>query len=207
MDQELLNIVNEQGHAVGQATRGEVHRKGYWHETFHCWFVSREADAQFIYFQKRSDAKKDYPSLLDITAAGHILAHEVIQDGIREVKEELGINVSFDELISVGIIKDSIIEKGMIDHELAHVFLYESDLLLNAFQLQREEVSGIVKIELESFYDLWTGKRTDVMMTGFENDSKGRAMPVEKVVNKACFVPHEHTYYEQVLNAIRREIK
>lgn len=209
MDQELLNIVNEHGHAVGQATREEVHRKGYWHETFHCWFIGREADVQYIYFQIRSDTKKDYPSLLDITAAGHILAHEVIEDGIREVKEEIGINVSIDELISVGVIKDSIIEKGMIDHELAHVFLYDCDcnLPMNAFQLQAEEVSGMVKIEFESFCELWSGKRTEVMMTGFENDSEGRPIPVKKAVNKACFVPHEHTYYEHVLNAIRSEIK
>ena len=68
--------------------REEIHRLGYWHETFHCWFVKKVHNEWMIYFQLRSKEKADYPLLLDITAAGHLLAGETINDGIREIDEE-----------------------------------------------------------------------------------------------------------------------
>ncbi|CAM5275178.1 NUDIX hydrolase OS=Lysinibacillus sphaericus OX=1421 GN=LS41612_02185 PE=4 SV=1 [Lysinibacillus sphaericus] len=55
-------------------------------------FTAGLSTRTYIYFQIRSGQKKDYPGLLDITAAGHLLAVETVEAGIREVKEELGVN-------------------------------------------------------------------------------------------------------------------
>lgn len=204
MNHETLNIFDEHGNGAGQATRGEVHRVGHWHETFHCWLAAKESDTDYLYFQVRSQAKRDYPNLLDITAAGHILSHETIKDGIREVKEEIGIKVSYDELISLGIVKDSIVSKGMIDKELAHVFLYKSKVSMDEFQLQEEEVSGIVRLALEIFSELWFGHIDEVVINGFELNSAGEKVSIHRTVNKNSFVPHEDTYYEHVLKSISK---
>ncbi|GLB61882.1 NUDIX hydrolase [Cytobacillus sp. NCCP-133] len=155
METELLNIFDEGRKQIGVASREEVHKKGYWHETFHCWFIQRDNDKNYIYFQNRSKDKKDYPDLLDITAAGHLLSHESVMDGIREVEEELGISVAFEELVPLGVIDYSAEKKNFIDKELAHVFLYRCHHLLDEFYPQLEEVSGIVRIPLEDFYELW----------------------------------------------------
>lgn len=202
MENEILNIFDEHGKEIGQATRAEVHRVGHWHETFHCWFVAKEASTYYLYFQIRSQTKRDYPSLIDITAAGHILSEERIEDGIREVREEIGINVSFDELISLGTVKDRIVNKGMIDKELAHVFLYKSNVLMEDFQLQKEEVSGIVKMALETFSDLWFDEIDKVEINGIKLNSAGEKVSIKRMVNKDNFVPHEDTYYEHVLRRI-----
>ena len=90
MDSELLRIFNINMKHIGEATRAEVHAKGLWHETFHCWLVSKIEDQYYLYFQLRSACKKDYASQFDITAAGHLLANERAEDGIRELQEELG---------------------------------------------------------------------------------------------------------------------
>lgn len=70
MEDEFLRIFDEDRNEIGIASRGEVHRLGYWHETFHCWFVTKYDDTDYIYSQLRSAHKRDYPNLLDITAAG-----------------------------------------------------------------------------------------------------------------------------------------
>ncbi|WP_223260763.1 NUDIX hydrolase [Bacillus sp. LNXM65] len=93
MEQEKLNILNEQHEAIGVAPRSDVHAQGLWHETFHFWLLKKELDTVYLYFQLRSPAKKDFPSLFDITAAGHLLANEQPSDGVREVEEELGLTV------------------------------------------------------------------------------------------------------------------
>jgi isopentenyldiphosphate isomerase len=207
LEQEMLKIFDENRNEIGVAPRDEVHKFGYWHETFHCWFVLSEGGVDYLYFQLRSEIKKDYPNLLDITAAGHLLAHETILDGIREVKEELGIAVSFDSLISLGIIKYCVEMENFIDKELASAFLYHSKHTFDEYELQVEEVSGIVRAEFNSFYELWFGNRHEIMIEGFEINQDGSRASVKRNVSKSCFVPHEDDYYEQILISIRNNIR
>ncbi|WP_367582529.1 NUDIX hydrolase, partial [Shouchella clausii] len=101
----------------------------------------REHDQEYIYFQYRSNDKKDYPGLLDITAAGHLMSHESVMDGMREVEEELGIHVDFADLVPLGVIEYMAEKENFIDKELAHVFLYDSVHALEEFNPQLEEVT------------------------------------------------------------------
>ena len=101
---EQLKVFDENYTYLRDENRDKVHHEGLWHETFHCWLV----DDQFVYIQKRSAMKKDFPGLFDITAAGHILSTETVADGIREVEEELGIEVDLTKLHSKGVMRDII---------------------------------------------------------------------------------------------------
>jgi isopentenyldiphosphate isomerase len=203
MESELLRIFNEQGNEIGAAPRSEVHKAGHWHETFHCWFTERLAGADFIYFQKRSSVKKDYPNLLDITAAGHILANEEANDGLREVKEELGVEIRIEELFSLGIIKDSLNSPGFIDNELCHVYVYNKHVPNEIYNLQTEEVSGIVKMNLDSFVKLWFGEVKESEAEGFTTHLNGQKQNLNMKVTKDHFVPHEDSYIRSVVQAIR----
>ncbi|MDX8343655.1 hypothetical protein [Rossellomorea sp. YZS02] len=60
MESERLAILNENGERLGVARRSEVHKKGYWHETFHCWLAYYDVIKldSFIYFQLRSREKR-----------------------------------------------------------------------------------------------------------------------------------------------------
>jgi isopentenyldiphosphate isomerase len=102
---EMIRIFDEHGEPIGVKPRDEVHEKGYWHETFHCWFVEQAEQTNFIYLQQRCHEKKDFPDLFDITAAGHIKADESVGEAIREIHEELGVPVRLEELISLGVIR------------------------------------------------------------------------------------------------------
>lgn len=206
MDNEKLKIFDDNMKQIGEATREEVHRLGYWHETIHCWFLSREEEVDYIYLQIRSNTKKDYPNLLDITAAGHLLAEESIGDGVREIKEEVGIDVSVNELVSIGMIEYCVIKENYIDKEMANVFLYQYNQTFNEFKLQKEEVSGIVRVGFNDFYELWLEEKKEVRITGFEINILGEKILIDKNVDKNKFVPHEQTYYERILTLIREKI-
>ncbi|NOU98620.1 NUDIX hydrolase [Paenibacillus planticolens] len=206
MENEKLKIFDKDRKQVGVATREEVHRVGHWHEAFHCWFFSRENKVDYIYLQLRSDMKKDYPNLLDITAAGHLLAHETVHDGIREIKEEIGIEVCFNELVLLGIIEYCIIKENFIDNELANVFLYETNNTFDDFTLQKEEVSGIVRVEFDDFYEFWLGNKEEVRIKGFEINKVGKKVLIDKNVGKSEFVPHENSFYVSIVNLIREKL-
>jgi isopentenyldiphosphate isomerase len=207
MESEKLKIFDENRNQIGVATREEVHRIGHWHEAFHCWFISREEEKDYIYLQLRSDMKKDYPNLLDITAAGHLLAHETVRDGVREIEEEIGIEVSFNDLVSLGIIEYCVTKENFIDKELANVFLYKSNITFDEFTLQKEEVSGIVRVEFDDFYKLWLGEKQEIRVVGFEIDRDGNRVLMDKVVERNQFVPHEESFYESVVTSIKERIQ
>jgi isopentenyldiphosphate isomerase len=203
MESELLKIFDQNGNVRGKATRADVHREGHWHETFHCWFTERIGNEHFLFFQVRSSDKKDYPDLLDITAAGHILAEETYLDGLREVKEELGIELSLDDLKSLGVIKDSLKSPGFIDNELCHVFLYDNHQPFDHYNLQREEVSGIMRASLTDFANLWFGKEQKIKVEGFLDSGNLEKKSHCLFVTKRDFVPHEDSYIDSVIEAIK----
>lgn len=202
MEQELLKVFNEEHKQIGVGTREEIHKLGLWHETFQCWFIANHKGKEYVYLQLRSDLKKDYPGLLDITAAGHLLESETVFDGIREIKEELGMDVLFEDLYSLGVMKYSVTMGELIDNELAHVFLYVCMLEWEQFTLQTEEVSGIVQVELSEFVKLWNGELEEIEIIGFKLNEVGAKSPIHQLVGKTSFVPHEQSYYEEICKAM-----
>jgi isopentenyldiphosphate isomerase len=203
MESELLKIFNESGNEIGTASRAEVHKMGHWHETFHCWFTERIDGEDFIFLQIRSADKKDYPNLLDITAAGHILANEHSLDGLREIKEELGVELAMEELFSVGIIKDSLKSPNFHDNELCHVYLYNKHVPNEMYKLQKEEVSGIVSVRMDEFEKLWFEIVNEIKAAGFKVMENGQKEFISLEVKKENFVPHEDSYIKNVMKAMR----
>jgi isopentenyldiphosphate isomerase len=207
MEHELLKIFDENKQEIGVATRQEVHKVGHWHETFHCWFISTVKGITYIYFQLRSYKKKDFPNHFDITAAGHILSHESVNDGIREVEEELGVNVTITDIIPLGITKNIIKRDAThIDKEFCHVFLCTRSYNIDEFQLQEEEVAGIVKANFNEFKELWLGIRKEIKIEGFKMNEDREKLPIDTFVTKDDFVPLEDSYYQDVFEKISGKI-
>ncbi|WP_282137916.1 NUDIX hydrolase [Rossellomorea aquimaris] len=204
MEDEQLAVFDEHGNRIGVASRSEVHTKGYWHETFHCWLahLDESRGETIIYFQLRSDEKKDFPRLLDITAAGHILSQENIEDGVREVHEELGLLITIDELQSLGIVKGQLFQRNMIDRELTHVFLYSKPVEYDEFQLQLEEVSGIFHCTLQDFKALVQQTKEEIDIEGFLVNETGKKDFIKQRVSYHHFVPHERSYLFEIIERI-----
>ncbi|MCM3612019.1 NUDIX domain-containing protein [Planococcus sp. MERTA32b] len=209
MDKEMIMACDEDGTPTGIATREEIHKRGLWHETFHCWIVEIEDGTPYIHLQLRSADKKDFPGQLDISAAGHILAHESIADGVREIEEELGIDVKFEELISLGVVKDQLSLEGFKDNERCHIFLYMAEQSLDgAYRFQKEEVAGMFRFVFQDFVDLCMGSAESIESAW---ELAAAETPSQKSVTLADLVPHGQSYLEQVLrgiqNALENEMK
>lgn len=202
METERLRIFDEEYNAIGSLPRREVHKQGYWHETFHCWFVSRRNNRTFLILQLRSKVKKDFPDLFDITAAGHLLDTESVQDGIREVEEELGVKVRMTDLIPVGRIKNELVLHQFIDREFCHVYLYVTSLDHTQYTLQEEEVSGMFQAALEDLQALYKGMTSEIEVKGFKVGDDGNRSEVAVSVSRESFVPHGERYMETVFKAV-----
>ncbi|MEK4907089.1 NUDIX hydrolase [Niallia sp. FSL M8-0099] len=202
MSIEMIKIYDEQKNPLGITSRDIVHQKGYWHDTFHCWFLKNENNIDYIYFQLRSKVKNDFPNLLDITAAGHILADETVGEGIREIKEELGMDVSMEDLELIGVIKDCIITENFIDKEFGNVYMYRVNEE-PVYKLQKEEVSGIVRTKFKNFYDFVFEKRTEITVNGFIINTYDEKLEITKSVTKEDFVPHSGSYLKDVVTIIK----
>jgi isopentenyldiphosphate isomerase len=198
MDLELIAIFDKEMNRIGNATRDEVHRFGYLHQTFQCWFRNNSD----IYLQIRSEEKKDFPGLLDITAAGHLLADESVEDGGREIQEELGLNISFTSLTYLGLIEDTIVIDDIKDYEMANVFLYDFQPKKEKISFNDKEVIGLVKTSIDDLYQLWSYQKDSIMISGYKIDKKGHKNYIRHLVTRSEFVPHRKDYYLNVLEKI-----
>jgi isopentenyldiphosphate isomerase len=201
MRQEYFDIYNENMEHVGTELRSVVHKKGYWHKSFQCWFVCKEGSEEYILFQKRHADKDTYPNLLDITAAGHLSAGETVEDASRELQEELGIAVDFKELQPLGIFKEEKVEINFIDREFGNIFLYCCEMPVEDFTLQADEVVGMFKAKLKETIMLFHKKQDSIIIEGYEINVLGSKKKVNLKVSLKDFVPHDLNYYNKVLEA------
>jgi isopentenyldiphosphate isomerase len=201
MKQEYFDIYNENMEHIGIELRSVVHKKGYWHKSFQCWFVCKEGSEEYILFQKRHADKDTYPNLLDITAAGHLSAGETVEDASRELEEELGIAADFKELLPLGIVKEEKVEVNFIDREFGNGFLYYCKIPMENFTLQADEVVGMFKAKLEDARLLFDNKLEYIVVEGYETNALGGKEKSQLKVSLQDFVPHDLKYYNKVLQA------
>lgn len=199
---ERLRFFNQDYQPLGIAEREKIHASGEWHETFHCWLYYREDGELWLYFQQRSATKKDFPNLLDITAAGHILATETPRQGIRELHEELGVKVSIDTLEFWQVLPVVIDLPGFHDREFANVYLWQHQLAAGAFYLQESEVQALYAIPLKTVAAvLFEGATAKI--SGWRQE-KGKKTVTEMICRKEDFAAQDMTYYRCLLTAFQQ---
>ncbi|MDR6549804.1 NUDIX domain-containing protein [Paenibacillus qinlingensis] len=195
--EELFDVFDAKKNWLGVAPRSEVHAKGLWHQTFQCWIVSLEEEEPKLLLQLRHPDKDLFPDLLDISSAGHLAAGETIEEGTRELEEELGLSVAFEELIPCGMFaEEDLISDKLMDREFCHVFIYRCDQPLRSYVLQPDEVSGLFAVTVSDFKQLISGDRVQIASSGFKRGENGEYVDVELPVSLKDVVPHPVAYFE-----------
>lgn len=192
---EIIDIFDANRVAIGTKERGAAHRDGDWHQTFHCWIAGTHANSDFLLLQLRSQAKKNYPNMVDITAAGHLQSGESPEDGVRELAEEIGVEVLSSNLRYLGIKHDISDEvNGSRNREFAHVFLLRDDRPLDRYKLQEDEVAGLVELPLTQGLEMFAGLRDEVLCKTMRQDG-GQKTEGQRLLRTVDLIPRVDSYY------------
>lgn len=192
---EEIKIYDANLREQGTLDRKEAHAVGAWHITFHCWLISRKSKSML--FQLRAKDKKNYPDMFDISAAGHLLSDESVEDGIREVSEELGIDVSIDDMRFLGYrveVDDQ--DNGQKNREYQAVYLAGVPVELSEFNPQVEEVAGLMWMSVADALQLFSGEKKNVEMNGIVYDNVENTWTTAmRTVSTEDFIPRIQNYY------------
>lgn len=150
---EKIDILTPTGELTGDtALKSEVHKRGWFHQTIHVWFYT---DTKKILLQKRASIKKVFPNYWDVSVAGHISAGERIEfAAIREVKEEIGIDIKESDLKKIGLRKDKIAHpNGILDNEFKHIYLCKLVTKVTKLTMQIGEVDDLQLFDISILKD------------------------------------------------------
>ena len=182
--EEFIDIVTREGKATGQsAAKSEIHQKGHYHHTIHLWLYTDKGE---VLLQQRAATKAICPLLWDVSVAGHIDAGEtVFEAAIRETKEEIGLTITAQELIKVGVFECfQSYNNGIIDNEFHNTFIGQLLVPLEKLVPQKDEVEALKLVSIEEFKTL-----------------------LNNSASNNHFVATNYDYYHEVLKAIIVNLK
>ena len=155
MAKEILDIVDDNGQPTGEVIdRVTAHREGILHRTSHVWLVRIKDGRQQVLLQKRSEEKDSYPGCYDISSAGHIPAGvDFVPSALRELKEELGVEVQAEDLVYCGQRKFHFEEifhgERFKDNQVSKVFCLWLDREAEDFAVQKSEIDYVKWFDLD----------------------------------------------------------
>ena len=150
-EDEFLNLIDSHSRLTHSAKpRSLVHRDGDLHPTVHIWLIKRRDMGIYVLLQKRSPEKDVNPDRYDVSAAGHVSqGGEFRHAAVRELKEELGIEITGEKLELIGLINHRTQYGDINDNELSAVYLCRENIDTENLVLQSSEVSEVCWAEID----------------------------------------------------------
>lgn len=131
---EYFDVLNEYGEYINKIeTREECHKQGLWHRAVYAFVFNKNGD---VLLQKRSKTKKLWPNLWDVTVGGHVLVGEFgYQALIREVKEELGIDIEESDIKYLTSATSTNIKGDVINNHFNEGYIITKDIDISEIEL------------------------------------------------------------------------
>lgn len=187
---KLIDIFNDRYEHIGTEDKKAAHRQGLWHRTFSALAIN--PSTRRVVLQKKAPGRYsfDRPDYADITVGGHYHAGESIEDGVREVHEELGIPVAYSDLHPIGLRQTAVtLADDYIEREFQHWHVLPLEIDLDAIPLADTEVSGLVDLDLDLAVDLAEGT-VDSVPARFATRSDADLSYSEGTLTRAELVPN-----------------
>ena len=138
--EEYFDVLTREGDYTGKIeSREKCHKEGLWHKAVAVFIMNSKNQ---VLLQKRSVNKKLWPNLWDMTAGGHVLAGEFgFQSIIREIKEEIGINVDKSDILFIGASISDTVKGEIKNRHYNEYYIVNKEIGISELKLQTEEVS------------------------------------------------------------------
>ncbi len=164
MSLEYFDLLDEDGNLIGiTKERSKVHRDGDWHKAIHVWIINEKGE---ILLQRRCETKDSDPNMLDISCAGHLSAGDSSLEGaLRELKEELNLEVNSSELSFIKTLRRSWKDNhGFVDNEYDDLYILRTNRKIEDMVYQKEEISEIFFVPYMEFKRMIANKQSDMVM-------------------------------------------
>lgn len=144
--EELIDVLDNKGNKTGIIKKkSDIKRDGDYHRAIAVLVINNNNE---ILMQKRSSNKKVYPNLWSIFVKGHVQSGESSIDAcIRELSEEVGINITGNELNYLYTIFEEVIKENFIERIFYDTYILRKDFNLNDITIQKEELSEIKLVD------------------------------------------------------------
>ena len=150
---EIWDLYDEKGNITGkEVKRGDEIPDGYYHLAVHVWI--KNSSGKYL-ISKRADNKKSFPSMWDCVVGAVIKGETSIQAALREVKEEVGLDLSQNNAKkSFSYIVKTVDGKKI--NRIVNVYIFEYDGLVdlkNALTDEVVEVKWMSKDEINKLLE------------------------------------------------------
>lgn len=210
--EEYFDICDIRGCPTGlRKPRYLVHRDGDWHCCLHCWLAYRHPRCGvLLLFQRRAAGKDTWPGRLDTTVAGHLRAGESLAEAMREVSEEIGLELSLGQVEYLGLrmnVDDP--APGLRDREFQHVYLYRLPEQLPRFTLQADEVEALLAVPAAELRQLYAGARAwlTAQVVAAVPGARDGAPGTERTITLDEFIPSVDRYFFRAALAIELALR
>lgn len=153
---EFLNLIDDRARITADSKpRTLVHRDGELHPTVHIWMIKRRDMGVFVLLQKRAHEKDINPDCYDVSAAGHVSQGEEFRHtALKEVHEELGLDINRSQLEFIGLKKSEYSNGDIHDNELVAVYICRENINIEDLTLQSSEVSEVCWAEIDELISI-----------------------------------------------------
>lgn len=126
---EYFEVFGDDGACLGTVPRAEVHRRGLWHRSVHCFVWNRRGE---MLLQQRALNKDLYAGCWDYAVGEHLKSGESFHRGMkRGLFEELGLGDT-RPLPDGAVYREALQWPGGIDAEIQQAFVLTTDASIRA---------------------------------------------------------------------------
>lgn len=162
---EYLDIYNDNHELLGVCEKKLAHKLGMWHDVFTCQIINPKTKTAIFQIKNHLHNNLHSKDLIEITVGGHYKSGEKIEDGIREIKEETGLDISYDKLIYLGVRQTcKTINSDYIIREFQHIHLLPLDKKISEYTgFDEDEIANMIEFDIDELIDLLLVNRKDII--------------------------------------------